>query len=562
MRGREVFMQSLVAHGVKHIFGNPGTTESPLLDALSDYPSISYVMHLHEGMAVGAASYYARATGRTGVVSLHVAPGLGNGIGMIYNALKANAPMVVTAGQQDTRMLRREPILSHDLAAMAAPVTKWSTQVNHADEMDSVMRRAFKVANDPPFGPVFVALPIDVMEQGTDNTATGSGQLYRAAAPDANGVARIGERIKQARLPVIVVGDEVARAGAVAQLVQLAEGIGAAVWFEGIRGHASFPGSHPHARSGVPFDAAAIRKTLADADLVLLLGGAFFEEVWFTAGSPFPTGAVVIQIESSARPLAYNHTVDVGLVADLGVALKALNAALFGSPTETAVNMADVAWQVAVKQRCVLLAEQKARETAAYQARLEKAWARLPISMPRVMAALRRATPRNAVIVEESITASVDFGAAFAIDSPDQLLGARGGGIGQGLAGALGASVGHPGRPVLCISGDGSAMYSIQALWTAAHHGLPIVFVILVNREYRVLKHNLDIYRQRFETGSTKPYPQMDLGGPSLGFVEMAAGMGVPGVRITKPDEIDAAVAAAFATGGPQLIEIAIEGKR
>ena len=117
MRGREVFMQGLVLHGVRHIFGNPGTTESPLLDALADYPSISYVVHLHEGVAVGAASYYARATGRTGVVSLHAAPGLGNGIGMIYGAWKANAPMIVTAGQQDSRMLRREPILAHDLAA-------------------------------------------------------------------------------------------------------------------------------------------------------------------------------------------------------------------------------------------------------------------------------------------------------------------------------------------------------------------------------------------------------------------------------------------------------------
>ena len=578
MRGRDVFMQSLVAHGVQHIFGNPGTTESPLLDALSDYPSISYVMHLHEGMAVGAASYYARTTGRTSVVSLHVAPGLGNGIGMIYNALKANAPMIVTAGQQDTRMLRREPILSHDLAAMAAPVTKWSTQVGHADEMDAVMRRAFKLANDPPCGPVFVALPIDVMEEGTDNVATAPGQLYRATAPDAHGIAQICERIKQARAPVIVVGDEVARIGAVAQLVQLSEGIGAAVWFEGIRGHASFPGSHPHARSGVPFDAVAIRKTLADADLVLLLGGAFFEEVWFTAGSPFPADSVVIQVESSARPLAYNHAIDVGLVADLGLALTALNTALFGLPVGFAPGsvagsalalavgsvgkVADGPWRAAAKQRCVLLAEHKSRETAAYQARLEKAWARLPISMPRVMAALRKATPLNALVVEESITASVDFAAAFAIDSPDQLLGARGGGIGQGLAGALGASVGHPGRPVLCVSGDGSAMYSIQALWTAAHLALPIVFVILVNREYRVLKHNLDIYRQRFETGATKPYPQMDLGGPALGFVEMAAGMGVPGVRITKPDEIEAAVTAAFSAGGPQLIEIAIEGKR
>lgn len=554
MRGREVFMQSLVAHGVRHIFGNPGTTESPLLDALVDYPSIEYVTALHEGMAVGAASYYSRITGRTSVVSLHVAPGLGNGIGMIYNALKGSAPIVVTAGQQDSRMLRREPILSHDLAAMAAPVTKWSTEVRNADEMDEVMRRAIKIANDPPFGPVFVALPIDVMEQETANAPKAPGRAYRTGAPDPAAIADAAALLKSARNPLIVVGDEVARGDAMQDLVTFAERIGAPVWFEGIRGHASFPSAHPHARTALPFDAQAIRKTLGDADLVLLVGGAFFEEVWYTPGSPFPDGARVVQIETCARPLAFNHVPDVGIVAGMREGLRALDAAVAGG--------ADDAWRASAKARCTALAAQKARDVANYQSRLEKAWAREPISMPRVMAELRKSTPANALVVEESITASVDFAANFAFDAPDQYLGARGGGIGQGLAGAIGASVGQPGRPVLCVSGDGSAMYSIQALWSAAHHRLPIVFAILVNREYRVLKHNLDIYRQRFDAPADKPYPKMDLGGPGLGFVELAAGMGVPGVRVTKADDIAAAMTEAFKSGGPRIVEIAIEGKR
>jgi benzoylformate decarboxylase len=552
MRGHDVFMHSLAAHGVDRIFGNPGTTESPLLDALADHPSMRYIVHLHEGVAVGAASYYARATGRTAVANLHVAPGLGNAIGMIYNALKGQAPLIVTAGQQDTRMLRRDPILSHDLAAMAAPVTKWSTEVRHADEMDEVLRRAFKIANDPPYGPVFLSLPIDVMAQPTRNAAQPPARLFRDASPDPQGIAAAAALLLEARAPVIVVGDDVARCGAAPALVSLAERLGAAVWFEGIRGHASFPAAHPHARASLPFDAAAIRKSLAGADRVLLVGGNFFEEVWFTPGSPFPEGARVIQLEASVKPAGWNHAVDAGVVGALEPALRGLEAAIAGG--------ADAAWLAAV--RCAGLAEQKARETQAYQARAEKAWSRLPISMPRVMAELARATPANALIVEESITASVDFAAAFQLDTDERFLGARGGGIGQGLAGAIGASVGHPGRPVLCLSGDGSAMYSIQALWTAAHHDLPIVFVILCNREYRVLKHNLDIYRQRFDAASGKPYPHMDLGTPAMGFVELAAGMGVPGVRIEAPDAVGPAIASAFAAGGPRLVEIRIEGKR
>src|SRR5438045_5345406 len=140
MRGRQVFFETLLAHGVDRIFGNPGTTESPLLDSLLDYPQLKYIVHLHEGVAVGAANFYAQASGKTAFVNLHVAPGLGNAIGMIYGALKNNSPMVVTAGQQDTRLRLRDPVLGHDLAAMAAPVTKWSVQVERADELGPILQ--------------------------------------------------------------------------------------------------------------------------------------------------------------------------------------------------------------------------------------------------------------------------------------------------------------------------------------------------------------------------------------------------------------------------------------
>src|SRR6185436_16641826 len=188
MRGRQVLMESLIAHGVELIFGNPGTTESPILDALLDYTQLEYIVALHEGVALGAASYYAQATGTTAVVNVHVAPGLGNALGMLYNALKARAPVVVTAGQQDTRLRLRGPVLGHDLVAMAAPLTKWSVQIERADEVAPILHRALKIASDPPAGPVFVGLPIDVMEQETDVEPFAPGALYRAPAPDPAGI--------------------------------------------------------------------------------------------------------------------------------------------------------------------------------------------------------------------------------------------------------------------------------------------------------------------------------------------------------------------------------------
>ncbi len=262
MRGRRVLMESLVCHGVRHIFGNPGTTETPLLDSLPAYSQIDYVMTLHEGVAVGAASFYAQALGRAAVANLHVAPGLGNAIGAIYGAFKANSPLVVTAGQQDTRMRLTNPVLGHDLVAMAAPVTKWSVQIERADEIAPILGRAFKVATDSPKGPVFVSLPIDVMEQETSVQVMGPDKLWRVAHPDPKGIEEAASLLLKSENPAIVAGDDVARSKAHEELVALAEAIGASVWFEGLRHHAAFPTSHPNYRQSLPPDAAQVRKAL------------------------------------------------------------------------------------------------------------------------------------------------------------------------------------------------------------------------------------------------------------------------------------------------------------
>lgn len=552
MRGRQVFMDSLMAHGVDKIFGNPGTTESPLLDSLQNYPEIEYIVALHEGIAVGAASFYAQASGKTPAVNLHVAPGLGNGIGMMYSALKANSHVIVTAGQQDNRLRLRAPVLGHDLVSMATPVTKLAVQVERADEMAAVMHRAFKVANEAPAGPVFVALPINVMEQETENCAGASKQMYAAPHPDIDGIAAVTEVVKTAQSPAVVVSDDVARAGATDDLVTLVEAMGAGVWFEAIRHHSAFPNRHPNAKDILPVDAAAIRKALHDADLVMLIGGPFFEEVWFTPGAPFPDGSKVIQIEESPARLAYNHPLDAGLVGHLPSTLRAMAQAL----------QADFSYQAQAKSRNTALASQSVEAHAAYQTRTQRAWNRDPISMPRVMAELSAGTPDNAVVVEEAITASLDLAQAFDFSKPGDFLSGRGGGIGQGIAGAIGAKLAQPDRPMLAVSGDGSAMYSIQSLWSAAHHDLDIVFVILVNREYRILKHNMDTYRQRFDANSNQDYPKMNLDMPELDFVTMAQGMGVPGTVISKPEDIVPALQEAFASQGPNLIAINIEGKR
>ncbi len=552
MRGGQVFMESLLLHGVDAIFGNPGTTENPLLDRLIDYPQLPYYVALHEGVAVCAASFHAQATGRTAVANLHVAPGLGNAIGMMYGALKAASPLIVTAGQQDTRMRLNNPLLSHDLVAMARPVTKFSAEPQSADEMGPLLNRAFKIANEPPYGPVFIALPVDVMEAETDVGPSTTGPLLPGVASD-EALSQAVELLLESSNPCMIVGDDGSRQGALDSLVHLAETTGATVYHQGLRGHVCFPNRHPNYRGRTPFEAGAMQKLLAPHDLVLLIGGNFFEDVWYDRISHIPDGAKVIQIENSHQRLAVSIPLDLGIVGDLGRTLPALAERLGEKSSDT--------HRSASRERNETLAAAHGERQAAAAATLAKLADADPMAPVCAVAELSRTMPENAIVVDESITASLEVGHQFEERANGDYYGGRGGGIGQGIAGAIGIQVANPDRRVLAISGDGSAMYSIQALWSAAHHELPIIFVILSNREYRVLKHNLDIYRTRFDIGSNKPYPHMDLTNPILRFPEMARGMGVPGETVTSAEEIAAAMNRAKDTEGPYLIEIVVSGK-
>jgi benzoylformate decarboxylase len=325
------------------------------------------------------------------------------------------------------------------------------------------------------------------------------------------------------------------------------------VWCEGIRTKQVLPSTHANFRLGLPFDTVGIRKALDGADVVLLVGGPFFEEVWYAPGSPLPEGAVAIQVESAPERLAHNIAVSVGLVSDPRAALSALRVAV--------EQGANAGFREAAARRHDALRALKAEDTRAQRARAAKRWDQAPISVPRLVAEIEAALPDDAIVIDESITASIDLARTVDFDGPGAYVGARGGGIGQGLPGALGVKLAHPDRPVVALSGDGSAMYSIQALWTAAHHDLAVVFLILNNREYRILKHNMDTYRQRFGAKPDRGYPNMDLVSPDLGFVDMARGMGVEAARVGRPEELRAALDKALGAGRPYLLDIAIEGR-
>jgi benzoylformate decarboxylase len=550
-KGKRIFLESLVANGVEYIFGNPGTTELPIIDNLADYPKIQYILALHESVAVGAANYYAQASGKTGVVNLHVAPGLGNGLGMLYNACEAHTPLLVTAGQQDSRMRLREPLLSANLVAMAAPLSKWSVQVESVHELPQIMHLAFKIANDPPGGPVFLSLPIDIMEEETDASPLPAMRVFARSVPDSDGIASASEILARSRRPVIICGDGIAHAGATDELGRLAELLGSPVWSEALHHQVNFPSSHNNCRDRLPLDHGGIRRCVGDADTILLVGGNFFEEVWYDPESPFPEGAALIHLEASPDRLARNFSVAVSLLGDPRAGLRAI--------LEAVTQRVDNGFRAEARKRNTELAQANAREIAAHEKRVKQLWDNRPIAPSRLMAEVKGVMPDNTIIVNESITTTSDLKRTITFDRPGDYYGTRGGGIGQALPGAIGAKLAHPDRPVIAMSGDGSALYTIQALWTAAHHKIPVGYIIIHNRAYRILKINMDIYRKRFGLPGDGPYPHTDLTDPDLEFVKLAEGFGVQAQRITESDQIGPAVKTALESGNPWLIDVLVE---
>jgi benzoylformate decarboxylase len=342
------------------------------------------------------------------------------------------------------------------------------------------------------------------------------------------------------------------RAGACDSLVALAETLGAPVFHEGLRAQLSFPNRHRCYRGRVPFEAGLTVKLLDPYDLIVLIGGPFFEDIWYDGVSPLPAGARVLQIENNDRQLGFNFSLDLGLTGDLRLCLMDLVAEL---------GVEHPAFSEAAAARNAVRATEYETRSAQAQAALEHCWNDTQLAPTRALHEIATALPPGTVLVDESITAYGDVAQQFDFRAPGDYFSGRGGGIGQGIAGAIGVQVACPDKRVVALSGDGSAMYSIQALWSAAHHRLPIVFIILSNREYRVLKYNLDTYRRRFEVPAEKPYPHMDLADPALDFVSMAKGMGVAGELITDAADVGAAVRRALQSGSPYLLELVVSGK-
>ncbi|MPY71493.1 MAG: thiamine pyrophosphate-binding protein [Alphaproteobacteria bacterium] len=547
IRGSTAFLSLLRDEGVTHLFGNPGTTELPVMEALGRDASFPYVLGLQESVVIAMADGFGRASGRLTACNVHVAPGLGNAIGAIYNARFTNTPMIVTAGQQEQGHGLTEPVLYAPLVPIAAPVTKWAVEVTRLADLPRIVRRAAKVACTPPCGPVFLSLPGDVLNDEAGVELGARTRIDTATRPGEAAVERLADRLLAAKNPAIVAGHELVTSDALEDAGRLASALGAPVWQESIAWCAPFPSEHPAYMGALSRAQKEMRATLAPHDLLVFLGADVLRTSVASPVEPLPPGAAVVQIGQQDWEMGKNYAAEIAIRADVGETLRALvpalerkgGAALAQTVSRRLAALAGTNWTA----RRVGTAERAAAQSAAR-----------PIAPDWLMHSVIDALPADAIVVNEALTSAQKLLDLYPYRDRYGYHGNASGGIGWGLPAAVGVQLAHPGRPVVALSGDGSAMYSIQALWTAANMNLPVTFVIANNRSYRILKQRLRAFH------GSDAYVGMDLTKPEIDFAGLARSFGVTAERIAEPDAIRPALAAALARGGPTLLDVIVDG--
>jgi benzoylformate decarboxylase len=550
MTAKRAMLEQLVADGVRHVFGNPGTTEQGFMDVLQDYPQVQFVLALHEGVAVCMADAYARLTRRPAFVEVHIAPGLGNALGMMHNAAIGKTPLVVYAGQSPSRSLLQEPHLSGPLVDMARPICKWSAQVTHGHDVPRALRRAFKVAMEPPQGPVFLALPMDTLDEEVDVDVRPTTYTHWRGRVDPRAMAEVARLVAGAERPLLMVGDSVALADAQPEVAALAELAGLPV-FECYASEYNIASSHPLFMGAVNFvSPGPLRATLEGCDLLLVVGAPMFQLIFPDAEtSPIPAGTKVVQLDLNPWEIGKNVTPDLAFLADPRAALAEL--------AEQVQRVRTPEQARAAAARAAAVTEKNRAARAKYWDQAKKSWDATPISAPRLMHEIRQALPENFLVFSEAITNQAHLTAAVEVTEPARMVRVRGGGIGPGLPGSLGAQLARPDRRVIGVCSDGAAMYSISALWTAAHHRIPVTYVMLNNAAYRILKLNMVEYLGQAARG--RRFVEMDLTDPELRFDRMAESMGVHGRRVERPEDLAPALREAVAIDGPSLVDVAME---
>ncbi len=550
MTGKKALLEMLKAEGVEYIFGNPGTSEGPIIDMLGDYPEFKYILALQESVAVGMGESYARATETASFVSLHVDSGLANGIALMLDALNTGTPMVVTSANYDVRKITENKT---DLAELVRPVTKWAVELTHPDQIPSAMRRAFNEANSHPKGPVYVGFTANALEGSAEMNIIPSTKIFDETRPSIQGIKESASLLVESEKPIMIVGDRASDDHAVNEAIELAELLGLPV-YQSRGAEVAFPTTHPQFMGNLSLRVADHREILKRVDLVLTVGMDTFEELFYWGDPILNQDVKLIHIDPVSGKVGKSEPVSVGIISHCKLALNEL--------IKTVKPLLNDKSNEIISKRKNTISKEFEESQKTYEESLSAKWNQSPMIPARMMYEIANAVPENAVILDDSISNRAALRYYFKPENRGDLRAVRGQSIGGGIGATIGNQCAYPDRTVFGIIGDGSAMMTIQGLWTAANDNIPCVFIICNNGMYRVLKVNFNVYQKDIldlpETaGANLLYSDFNT---PFDMAAIANSMGVSGTRITKPEEIKPAIDKAVASGKPALLDIVIDG--
>jgi benzoylformate decarboxylase len=521
---REASFDLFRNRGMTTMFGNPGSTELPML---AEFPSdFRYVLGLQEAVVVGMADGYAQASGRTTLVNLHTAPGVGNAMGAIFNAQANHSPLLITAGQQvRAQMTLQANLTNRDAIRMPHPLVKWSHEPARAEDVPLALARGAHLASLPPRGPVFLSLPMDDWYAEVDETDAGHAiarTVSGRAMADPEVVRALAERLDSSSNPVLVAGPDIDASGGWDAAVALAERQRLPVWATPATGGAriGFPESHPNFRGVLPPAIGPVAQTLEGHDLILVAGSSVFPYYPYIPGPLLPEGAELVAITSDPDE-ATRAPMGDAIVADVKLTLEALVEA------------------VPESSRPVPAPNEGPGEIPPSD----------PLDSSTVHSALAEVFPEDGIVVLESPASTLALRNQLRLSQPGSYYFSSGGGLGFGLAASIGVQLAQPDRPVVCVLGEGSAQYAITAFWSAAAYEVPVTFLVVRNDEYAILKWFADVE-------SVQGAPGLDL--PALEVAAVAEGYGVKAHRVKERDEVRDALASAFASSQSELIEVPV----
>jgi benzoylformate decarboxylase len=545
----QAYLEVAAAHGVEYVFGLPGTSGQEFIGTIADQEKIRFILAMHETCVVSMADGHARVTGRPQLAQVSTLPGSANSVGALYDAYRDRSPVIVTSTNVDTRIDGRD---SHTegktLVEMTKQFTKWSAEVHRADRIPEYLNRAFKVASTPPTGPVYLALPSNLLGEPITvaNPDAERSRVSPRIAGDPEALAEAAKLLAQATRPLIVAGSSIAKCGATEELIKLAEMVAAPVVMEPRYSFLSFPTTHPQSFQIAERQPSFDLPVWGEPDVILAIGCRLIREYRYIPEPVIKPATKIVHIEEDPWEIGKVFPVDIGIVADAKSALKSLIESYSKVEPATAVKTK--------RMECIRKAKDQA--TAEIDSRVSKGWDATPINAARLARTMDRLIEKDALIVNESPTSKDLLMSNFQF-SPGRgyFSNSSGGYLGWGLGAAIGAKLASPKRRVVACLGDGSTMFGLQGLWTLAKYRIPLVVIVFNNRAYMAVKNQFRGSEERIRIAAEMG---AEISGPEINFARLAETFGIFGERVEHPEAIEPALKRALEQNGPALVDVVI----